>query len=305
VRRIFYKNLKHKSTKILDSFRIGAWIHIDEATQEDLDFAVSRFSLDDNILADALDMYEVPRIEHDEGKTYLFTRFAYGPVTEVKTAPLLIVIGSDFFLTITPQKIASLDTLIHSREFYSTQKTRLLTQLLLTLDTDFEKYIKHISKDIHRVNAHIENINNKSLVSFVNYEYVFNEFLLGLRPDNNSLEKLLTGKYVRLFEDDRELIQDLYLTNEQLVNMCQTNIKYLVNIRDSYSTITTNNLNKTMKFLTSITLILTIPTMVFSFYGMNVHLPLESHPLAFGFIIAGTVIFSVLLLIYFNLKDLL
>lgn len=305
MRTIYYKNLKHKTTKILDSFRIGAWIHIDEATQDDIAFVTKRFNLDENILADALDMYEVPRIENNDGKTYLFTRFAYDSTSTAKTAPLLIVVGSDFFLTITPQKITSINTLISSEDFYTTQKTKLLIQILLELDTDFEKYIKSISKDIHRVNAHIEDIDNKSLINFVNYEYIFNDFLLGLRPDNNTLEKLLTGKFVKLFEDDRELIEDLYLTNEQLVNMCQANIKYLVNIRDSYSTITSNNLNKTMKFLTSITLILTIPTMVFSFYGMNVHLPLESHPLAFLFIILGTIVVSVVLLLYFNLKDLL
>lgn len=305
MRTIYYKNLKHKTTKILDSFRIGAWIHVDEATQDDITFVTKRFNLDENILADALDMYEVPRIENNDGKTYLFTRFAYGSNSTARTAPLLIVVGSDFFLTITPQKITSIDTLISSEDFYTTQKTKLLIQILLELDTDFEKYIKNISKDIHRVNAHIEEIDNKSLINFVNYEYIFNDFLLGLRPDNNTLEKLLTGKFVKLFEDDRELIEDLYLTNEQLVNMCQANIKYLVNIRDSYSTITSNNLNKTMKFLTSITLILTIPTMVFSFYGMNVHLPLESHPLAFLFIILGTIVVAVVLLLYFNLKDLL
>lgn len=305
MRTIFYKNIKHSSAKKLKSFRIGAWIHIDEATQADIEFATKRFSLDENIVADTLDMYEVPRVEHDEGKTYLFTRYAYGPISAVKTAPLLVVIGPDFFLTITPQIIVGLESLTTRPDFFTTQKTKLLIQLLLKLDQDFEKYIKNISKDIHRVNAHIESIDNKSLVNFVNYEYVFNEFLLGLRPDNNSLEKLLTGKFVRLFEVDRELIEDLYLTNEQLVNMCQANIKYLINIRDSYSTITSNNLNKTMKFLASITLILTIPTMVFSFYGMNVHLPLESHPLAFMFIIVGTITAAILLLVYFNLKDLL
>lgn len=304
MRTIYYKNLKHKIPKILDSFRIGAWIHIDEATQDDIAFVTKRFNLDENILVDALDMYEVPRIEHDEAKTYLFTRFAFGTNSETKTAPLLIVIGSDFFLTITPEKITAIDSLLTSPDFFTTQKTKLLIQLLLKLDADFEKRIKSISKDIHRVNTHIEDIDNKSLINFVHYEYIFNDFLLGLRPDNNTLEKLLTGKFVKLFEDDRELIEDLYLTNEQLVNMCQANIKYLVNIRDSYSTITSNNLNKTMKFLTSVTLILTIPTMVFSFYGMNVHLPLESHPFAYVFIILGTIFVSVVLLLYFNLKDL-
>lgn len=280
-------------------------MHIESATEEDVAYVCKRFKLDENIVIDAIDMFEVPRIERDDGKTYLFTRFAYGNNSEVKTAPLLIIVGPDFFVTISPKQVPAVKSLVATNDFFTTQKTKLLIQLLLTLDTEFEKYIKSIAKDIHRVTTHIEDIDNKSLINFVNYEYIFNDFLLGLRPDNNSLEKLLTGKYVRLFEEDRELVEDLYLTNEQLINMSQSNIKYLVNIRDSYSTITSNNLNKTMKFLTSITLILTIPTMVFSFYGMNVHLPLDANPLAFVFIIVGTVVVSAALLIYFNLKDLL
>ena len=302
---IYYKNLKHKTVKQLKSFRVGAWVHIDHATAEDVTEICSRFNLDENIVIDALDEFEVPRIEKDEEKTYLFTRFAHGVDSQTKTAPLLLVVGSDFFVSITPQTLPPLESFIKTGDFYTTQKAKLLIQLLLKLDIDIEKHIKSIAKNIHRAGTHIEDITNKQLTQFVNYEVIFNEFLFGLRPDNNSLEKLLTSKSVRLFEEDKELIEDLYLTNEQLIKMCQANIRNLVNIRDSYSTITTNNLNKTMKFLTSITLILTIPTMVFSFYGMNVHLPLESHPLAFIIIILGTILFSIFLLIYFNKKDLL
>lgn len=291
--------------KELSIFRVGSWVHVDAATDVELAEVQARFKLDENIVSDALDEFEIPRIEKSDGKTYLFTRYAYGPTSSVKTAPLLIVVGPDFFLTITPKTITSLSAFVQRGDFCTTQKTKLLIQLLLQLDTDFEKFIKTISKDIHRVTAHIEEIDNKVLITFVNYEYMFNDFLFGLRPDNNSLEKLLTGKYVRLFEEDKELIEDLYLTNEQMVQMCIANVKYLVNIRDSYSTISSNNLNKTMRFLTAITLILTIPTMVFSFYGMNVQLPISSNPSAFLYIIVGTLTGSVLLLWYFNHQDLL
>ena len=135
--------------------------------------------------------------------------------------------------------------------------------------------------------------------------FIHGDKIIGLITKRYLDKKLLTGKYVRLFEEDKELIEDLYLTNEQMVQMCIANVKYLVNIRDSYSTFSSNNLNKTMRFLTAITLILTIPTMVFSFYGMNVQLPISSNPSAFLYIIVGTLTGSVLLLWYFNHQDLL
>ena len=280
-------------------------MHIHSATEEDILFCCKRFNLEKNIVADALDSYEVPRIEKDDDVTYLFTRFIFGTVNKAKTAPLLVVIGPDFFLTITPAEAPALELFVSREQFHTTQKTKLLLQLLLALNSDFQKYITLVSKDIHRISGDIEEIDNKSLVTFVNHEYLFNELLLGLRADNASLEKLLKGKYVRLFDEDKELIEDLLLANEQLLQMCYANTKYLINIRDSYSTITSNNLNKTMKFLAAITLILTIPTMIFSLYGMNIPLPFQNHPLAFVGVIIGTIVSAGGLLYYFHQTDLL
>lgn len=178
-------------------------------------------------------------------------------------------------------------------------------QLLITLDAHFEKHITMISKSIQKITTNIEEMNNKSIIQLVQYEAVFNEFLFGLLPDATLLEKLLSGKFLKLFEEDRDLIEDLALTKQQLIKMSQSATKHLVNTRDAYSSITSNNLNKSMKFLTGITLILTIPTMVFSFYGMNVHLPMEDHPLSFIFVFVGTVVFSTGLLYILIKKDLL
>ena len=104
-----------------------------------------------------------------------------------------------------------------------------------------------------------------------------------------------------LFEEDMELVEDLSLSNRQLIEIAKSNLKNIVNVREAYSTIMTNNLNKTMKTLTSITVILTIPTIVASFFGMNVDLPFDNHPLAYVFILLLTFIVGGIV-VYFLIK---
>ena len=101
------------------------------------------------------------------------------------------------------------------------------------------------------------------------------------------------------------MIEDLLVDHEQLIRICKSNQKGIFNIRESHSSLLSHNLNKTMKLLTSVTVILTIPTMVSSFYGMNVDLPLQGHPLAFLGVLAITTIISISLLVIFNKRDLL
>jgi magnesium transporter len=119
---------------------------------------------------------------------------------------------------------------------------------------------------------------------------------------NNLLGPTLTGKFLELYENDKDLIEDLILSNGQLIDLCQANLKNIVNIREAYSTIVANNLNRTMKFLTSITVILTVPMIVGSLWGMNIPLPLANYSGAFPIMTLGVLAVSIILLIIFSKK---
>ena len=147
--------------------------------------------------------------------------------------------------------------------------------------------------------ANIEKIENRQLARFVEYERVLNDFLSALIPMNMVFERILYGKLLKLYEQDEDLVQDLNLSTEQLIESCKTNMRHLVNIREAYSTILSNNLNRTMKILTSVTILLTIPTIIFSFFGMNVVLPLSNSPWASVEIILATVLIMLILVLIF------
>ena len=305
---IFYRNLKNDRIKISKKFRVGSWLHLENPDLEDIESLCLKFRLDKTIVKDILDEYEVPRIEKEENIVYLFTRFASSDIDalSVQTSPLLFVIGDDFFLTIALKSLSFLKKeKLQKLNIFTTQKSKLLILILKENDKNYFNLINQISKTIRRTSTNIESISNQEIMQFLAIESTLNKLLFGLDPDHTNLTSLLSGKYLKLFEEDKDLIEDVALNNGQLVKMCKSEINHVANIREAYSNIISNNLNKTMKLLTALTLILTIPTMIFSFFGMNVKLPFDGHHLASLVIILGTLILTLGLLAWFQKKDLL
>jgi len=302
----FYRNRKNSRLQLLSEYKVGSWISVEDPTENELIELAKKLNLEEDILLDALDPFEVPRIEKEGATTYVFTRFAHKLGDKITTSPLLIVVSGSFIITISVKTLPFLDKFINGKvEFFTTQRTQLLMLVFVEMHKDYQRLVNAIHKNIRNISSDLEQIDNKDIGTFVKFETLFNDFLFGLEPTNLALKKFASGKFVKLYDEDRDLIEDLLVDNEQLIRICKSNQKGIFNIRESHSSILSNNLNKTMKLLTSLTVILTIPTMVFSFYGMNVGLPFQSHPLAFLLIIAGTLVVSFGLLAAFNKKDLL
>lgn len=178
-------------------------------------------------------------------------------------------------------------------------------QLLQVINAEYEKQLFRLAKDISLHTTDTEKIENARVIQFVLYETQYNTYLATLNPMKMVLEKLKSNKFLKLHEDDRDLIEDLLWNADQLIQMSLFGIKQVTNIREAYSTIVSNNLNKTVKVLTSVTVILTIPTIVSSFFGMNVRVPLADHNLGFILIALLTTIASGTLYYLFRNKDLL
>jgi magnesium transporter len=304
--KILYRNLRDEVVKEIKDFKTGSWIHVEQPTQKEVDTLVDQFDLDPLIVSDAMDIFEIPRIEKDENITYYFTRYAiYSTDLEtINTIPLLMIVGKNFFITISSAKVPIVELFEKGKiDFRTTQKTKLLIQLMLTINIEYENVIKKLSKQIKQKASNLEKITNRKIAQFVNFENILDDLLFGLHPNGIALNKLLKGKFIALYEDDKELIEDLVQSNEQLIKMCNSNIKRVINTRDAYDNILSNNLNKIMKLLTAVTVILTIPTMISGIFGMNVHLPMTDNPYAFWIIISITVASSFGLLFIFLKQD--
>ncbi len=302
--KYYYRNGNSKNIKELESYHTGSWVYVENPTQGEIEFLVEKFDLEEGHINDALDTYEVPRLEI-EGKTkYLFYRFVYSEGQAVETAPLLFIINDKFFITLSKENLPFLKKiLLANLPFQTKQSTKLMLHIIFQVSSTYNSMLNNISKRIRGLSVKVENFKNQDILQFVKFESILNEFMSNLVPNNAVLHQLFTRKNIILDEDDKDLVEDILLSTNQSMEISRSNIKNIVNLREAYSTILTNNLNRVIKLFTSITVLLTIPTIISSIYGMNVELPFDKNPLAFFGIIIVILTISASLFYLFNKKQ--
>lgn len=284
---IYQKTSKDKKIKTLEEFRPSSWICVENPTEEEMRDLVVRYSLEEGLLRDATDPHEVPRLEIEGGTIYIFARVPYGVDDHVSTVPFLIIIGSDVVFTFSQYPLPFFEKFLQEKIKFSTARhARLALQFLLEINAAYHQFLHNISRSIRSISVSIDRIENKNIIQFVTFEHILNDFISALVPMNEGLSALLHGKSPALHEEDTDLVKDFLLSNNQIIKLCSSHSKMIVNIRGAYSSIMTNNLNRIIKVLTVLTIVLTVPMIIASFYGMNVRLPLAGSDHAF-WIIAG------------------
>jgi magnesium transporter len=212
--------------------------------------------------------------------------------------PLLFVFSNDIVITISLVHLPCLDVFLRGKiDFATTQRAKLVLQILHQIVEQYDTFINSTSKQIKLIRSRLRGheISNQDFIDFVVIEDELNEFLAALMPTNATLRRLLRGRYIPLFEEDQDIIEDLLLNNEQSIEACNSNIKSIVNIREAYSSISSNNLNRTMKRLTIVTVLVMLPSMFYGMYGMNVRLPFQHEAWAFAGVVGLTIAVNVLM----------
>jgi magnesium transporter len=295
--KYYYKSLRSESVSELEDYKRGAWVYVEAPNESELEDLAAKFHLDQSVLSDAMDENEMPRLEKDGEVSYIFVRFAMiNEEGELDTVPLLFVFGKELLMTVSLVRLPPLATFLQGKvNFATTQRAKLVLQILNLISDHYDTFISTTSKQIKRIRAHLRRheIGNQDFIEFVNIEDELNEFLSALIPTNATLRRLLLGRYMPLFEEDQDIVEDLLLNNEQSIEACNSNLKSVANIRDAYSSISANNLNRTIKLLTIATVMIAIPNLFFSMYGMNIDMPFQHHAWAFPALIG----FSVILLL--------
>lgn len=304
--RYFYRNTKSSDRALeeLKETKKGAWIYVENPSEAEIAQLVEHFNLDEGHLHDALDADEVPRFEVEEDQNYVFTRFVYSDdKLQIDTMPLLIIMSDNLFITVSSKKLPQLEKMISGRfDVATTQRTKLMLQLLNLVIDGYDVQLTAIGRQIKATRTRLrrETIRNQDFINFVAIEDQLDDFLSSLAPTNAILRRLLTGKHLKLYDEDEDLLEDLLLNNEQSIESSRTNLKTIVNIREAYSTIMGNNLNQVVRQLTVLTVILTVPTIVSGIFGMNVPLPFDNRSWSFAFVLFLIVAISVFLLALFR-----
>lgn len=303
---IYYSRARERALQKLEEPRAGSWIVVSAPTVAELDTLAEKYGLDRDTLEDAVDLYEAPRIEVDEGVVYIFTRYCYPDGKEIATEPLLLAFTSNYLFTILRIESSILDHLTHERaEFITTQKTKTVLQVLNGINRSYVVQLNKVSRRILQLRAKLRQsqLTKPEFLSLIELEEDLNEFLSALQPQGRLIDELLSGKYLRLYEEDRDIVEDIERSTDELIDQMKNRLRTLGNMRQAYDAIATTNLNDTFKRLTSIAIFLTIPTIIGGLWGMNVMLPFRDDPHAFLEIFSLIVALTVGFVLFFKRKN--
>lgn len=298
---VYCKTVQDNEFKLTEEFQSGSWIYAKDANIEDLAKIANVIQMDINDLRDSLDKYELPRIEHIDENILFFVRHPANHEFGLYTETLTLILTNHFVIAISPHRCEIIENLITTNTNLGiTQKSKLILHVLLKITQDYTNSIKRVRASILGAEEPPKIVDSNAIVVLTKNEEILNQFLTSLVPMRNLLETMASGRYLNFYEADLDLLEDLMIAVHQSEDVCSVNIKSIRSLRDSYHIIFTNDVNRTIKLLTAVTIVFTIPTIVSSVYGMNVALPFQNQPYAFLLIMAITLAFSVIVVLLFR-----
>lgn len=298
---IYFKTIRDVQFERITDFRPGSWIYAKEANLEDITQIAEVAGLDLNDIRDSLDKYELPRIEHIDGNILFFIRHPGANEFGLYTETLTLILTNTFVIAISPHRSEIIETLISSNTALgTTQKSKLLLHILLKITQDYTNNIKRVRHSILGAEEPPKVVDSNAIIVLTKNEEILNQYLTSLVPMRNLLETMASGRYMNFYENDLDLLEDLTIAMHQSEDVCSVNIKSIRSLRDSYHIIFTNDVNRTIKLLTAVTIIFTIPTIIASIYGMNMALPFQNQTYAFPLIMGITVLASIIAIALFR-----
>ena len=295
----FYKTTDGVMRKT-EQLEKDCWVSAIAPTDEDIDFLLNELGIAEEFVNASLDEEEAAHIENEDGQILIIMDIPMSDKsdnnTNYATLPMGIVITDDHIVTISlRENIVIRDMTAGLIKNINTKfKTEFVLYLLLRMATRFLQYLRQIDKRTVFLERELrKSMRNKELIQLMDLQKSLVYFQTSLKSNESVLEKIMRGRYVKMYEDDHDLLEDVLIEIKQALEMCNIYSSILSGTMDAFASVISNNLNIVMKLLASITIIMAIPTMIFSFYGMNIGGP-ESGTLPFAGTILVPVIISVI-----------
>lgn len=296
----------------IDAFEEGAWINLINPTPQEINDISDQFNIEINHILSALDEEERARIEVDDNCTVIIVdvpiKETDGGYGDYITIPMTIILGDKFIITTCLKSVQLLEDFSQGkvRSFFTYKKTRFILQLLYKNASYYLQYLRQIDRMSHRIEQELHrSMKNKELIQLLDLKKSLVYFTTSLRANEIVLEKMMRMENIKQYPEDEDLLEDVIIENKQAIEMANIYSNILSGTMDAFSSVISNNLNFVMKTLTSITIVMAVPTMIGSFWGMNVPVPFENGgPLAFAGIIAFSVVLTALVAVFMIKKKL-
>lgn len=310
---IYITDPKTKNFNKIEKPMKGCWINMVSPTDSEIRKISRSVRIKEHLLRYPLDIAEKAHIDTEDDSILIIID---SPAAEMKdnqkiytTMPLgMIIVRDEIFITISQVRINSVYKVLSENKFnvQTDKKSRFTFQILYSIAQDYIRYLTYINRDLDTFEKKmLKTMSNKELLKMVTFEKTMVYFNASVKGNQVVLEKLNKGKVLPLYDEDEDILEDTLIENRQAIEMIQTYSEILNGIVDMFGTIVSNNLNTVMKWLTSITLVISIPTMIASFMGMNVDFPFDTSTLGFYGIILISVIVTIIITFILKKKDLL
>lgn len=282
------------------TLRSGSWLRCERPTEEEVSELLT-LGMDEDMISDALDPHEVPRIEFDDEWTYLIARL---PDTDDDfndfTTPILFGIHKEYVVTLSRDSLGRLwQPFIDKTRVRTSRRIELVVAMIEAVSIQYQRRVATINRQMRAATDDIHTLRARDIVTLTEYERKLNDYLDALLPMNWAIERLIANRSLRLKDDDKDDVEDISIDLEQVISRCKSLLRTITNVRDSYRAVMDTRLNETIRLLTVITVALTIPTMAAGLYGMNVPLPAAESPVTFWVVIGGSALAALAIGYYF------
>ncbi|HGZ5151504.1 TPA: magnesium transporter CorA family protein [Staphylococcus aureus] len=272
----------------------ASWINVVEPDREEIENLMEQYNIPEDFIRDPLDSEESSRIEYDEDTGYSLiiidlpiVNSTNRSVLSFVTIPLGIIIGNGIIVTVCDAENEFLENL-PKRDINLKFHSRFALEILTTIADHYNRNLRLLNKSRIRIEKELKNnITNKQLFKLMEVEKSLVYFLAALKGNDTIIKKLFRLPAIKRFEEDEELLEDLIIENNQAIETTELHQRILESITTSYASLLSNDMNTIMKTLTLFTVLLTLPTLVFSFFGMNVLLPIDDHSYISWIIVVG------------------
>lgn len=275
----FYKTVDGRVTE-MEGFTEGCWVNMVRPSSDEIDAIARAAHVEEEFIRAALDPEESSRVETEEDRLLMIIDIPMVEKNSVEdggqmfsTLPMGIVVAQSSVITVCLEDSVILRSIAEGavKGVHTALRTRFVFQILLRVAGRFLKNLRMIERDFSRIEKRLyDSLKNEELIQLLGLSKSLVYFSASLKGNEVTMEKVLRGRVLKLYEDDRDILEDALIEIRQAIEMAGIYSSILSGTMDAYASVVSNNLNIIMKVLTVLTIIMTIPNIIFGFYGMNI-----------------------------------
>ena len=288
----------------------GCWVNLVDPGPAEVSEMHERYGIPADFVTYPLDLDERARVEKEDEALLIILKVPHfeGDKADIPftTVPLGIIITERVILTVCKIESGVIEELASGRVrgVSTAKRSRFALLLFLVAAKRYLQYLREINKRVDQLEDQLQmSLRNREVLGLLMYQKSLTYFTTSLKSNELMMARLQKGQIFRMYPEDEDLLDDVITEIAQAIEMSSISSGILGDLMDAFASIISNNLNVVMKFLASVTIVLALPTMVASVYGMNVALPLGAHPHAFWIVLGASMVVALMVVVVFYRKD--